>query len=157
MSVLDMAFVPSILLVRIGMFVWHGLPYVSSIEDGYLVLEGPVKKVKLDVPPEAQEYNPPYLNIDDEVSGFDEHPIPWQYAGQLDHESADKFQHRTFFCLLVKSVIHQDDRPKRVTENFLMLEPVEGESGSYRRVGMGRMRGRQKRFVGVENMRLRLV
>ncbi|KAF8847883.1 HET-domain-containing protein, partial [Acephala macrosclerotiorum] len=147
--------------------VWQGAPFISPVEDAFLVIEGPVRTFHFSISPERLGCDPQYMNIDHVVMDLEDDPIPWECVAKLDLEPENPQINRTFLCLLVKSVIRSDGRPRSAAESFLMLEPVKGTNECYRRVGMGHMFGKGKgrkvddmkygRFDGAERKNIRLV
>lgn len=126
---------------------WTGLPYTSEVKSTRLVLEGPTKEIKLSIPPETTNYNPLYLNVEDESPNFEGNPTPWRCTGQFDFED---FRPPTrYTCLLMHSrtsVKNQDEL--WFQDIFLILEPaLEATSPSvYRRVGIGAFFDKNTRF-----------
>jgi hypothetical protein len=138
---------------------WTGEPMVSDLLSTNLVVEGPVMQMRLRIDPRAKAFNPPYMNVGDEVQDFSDHPIPWRCAGQFDLEQ-DR-EDDLFTCLLVRSVTPDYEDPLdgyRLQETFLLLLPVPTLEGiDYRRVGIAMIRGNAPKFRSAEIKRIRLV
>ena len=133
---------------------WTGQPLVSSLESTSLVLEGPVKKLRLRADPRAQDFNPPYILHGDEVLDFEKHPIPWRCAGRLDME--DIPQDGMFTCLLMRSAMFSNnDRFHSLRETMLLLESAG--DGTYRRVGIAMIAGEDSEFATATTETLRLI
>lgn len=136
-----------------------GEPMISDISSTNLVVEGPVMQMRLRIDPRAQIFNPPYMDVGDEVQDFHNHPIPWRCAGQFDLEQ-DR-EDDLFTCLLVRSVTPDHDAPLNryhLQGTFLLLLPVPTPEGlCYRRVGIAMIRGNEPEFRSAEIKRIRLV
>ncbi|KAH7038284.1 uncharacterized protein B0I36DRAFT_359869 [Microdochium trichocladiopsis] len=104
--------------------IWGGLPLVSSLLCAELQLRGPLKRMRLTTVPEARVFNPPYLNVNEDIrrrTGAE--PIPWECAGGLDYQARDDevdYLDGNYDCfhLLTAKMAH------RTVEFFLVLEPV---------------------------------
>ncbi|KAJ1335024.1 HET domain-containing protein [Microdochium nivale] len=162
--------------------VWEGVPLVSRLLYAELLLQGVVMNIRLTTPPEARIYNPPKLNVDDDIrrESLDE-PMPWRCVGGFDEPSDDgnyQFPDDTYDCLLMHSMHRLE--PNSITgEVFLILEPVSASvmdermaSGKarafqgppvpcYRRIGIGHLAAdlthTKSYFADVENMLIRLI
>ncbi|KAM0266747.1 hypothetical protein ACHAPA_006523 [Fusarium lateritium] len=138
---------------------WTGEPMVSDLLSTNLVVEGPVMQMRLRVDPRAKAFNPPYMNVGDEVQDFSDNPLPWWCAGQFDLEQ-DR-QDDLFTCLLLRSVTPDDKYPSnsyQLQETFLLLLPVPTPQGmDYRRVGIAMIRGNEPEFRLAEIKRIRLL
>jgi len=133
---------------------WSYLPLTSDIKSTRLVIDGPIREISLSVAPEAEDFNPPYFDVENEKPDFDEHPIPWRSAGQFDAES--RRPPSRYLCLLLRSRIHE--KSKRVHETFLILEPSGHPTATaYRRVGIGFFSGRSRTFDSTVRRNLSLV
>ncbi|KAK6221436.1 hypothetical protein LQW54_001538 [Pestalotiopsis sp. IQ-011] len=129
---------------------WSGTPLVSKITTAQFHLEGPMQEIVLSVAPEALDFNPPYLNVGDEVANFAERPIPWRCAGSIDRGYSDKKQ--GFMCLLVSSKERKNGAAPEtfLHETVLLLKPVctnDPKTATYRRVGIANFRGFKRQFV----------
>lgn len=129
---------------------WSGTPLVSNITSAQLHIEGPIQEIVLSVAPEALDFNPPYLNVGDEVANFAESPIPWRCAGAIDPGHRDKKQ--SFTCLLVSSKERKNSAVPGtfLHETVLLLKPVctnDPKTATYRRVGIANFRGLKRQFV----------
>lgn len=137
---------------------WQGTPLLSDIEATNLVLEGPVQQFKLTVPIQAKEFNPPYMNIDDEILDNSVNPIPWKCAAQFD----DGIERggSLFTCLLMRSSpLTIPGSPDELLETFLILLPTEGGSSveNYQRVGIGSFRAETTMFKAPSRKKIRLL
>jgi hypothetical protein len=134
---------------------WSDLPLTSDVKSTRLVIDGPIREILLSVAPEAEDFNPPYFNVENEKPDFDKHPIPWRCAGQFDAES--RRPPARYLCLLLRSRIHE--KSNRVHETFLILEPSSGHptATAYRRVGIGSFTGQSPTFDSTVRRNLNLV
>lgn len=128
---------------------WTGIPLLSDIEHTHLVLRGPVRVLKLRISPLATDYNPPYLDVNDEQPDFSEDPIPWRCAGQFDSGGCEDSVAYTCF-LMQSSRLVRADSTICIKETFLILQPssVDGSTNTYRRVGLGHFRFGASHFEG---------
>ena len=134
---------------------WAGEPMLSAIVNIHLVLEGPMKRMRLRVDPRARDFNPPYLNVGDEEPDLGENPLPWRCAGQFDRENVREDE--MFTCILMRSAWRAGRRDGDfLLETFLMLLP-EQEEGVFRRVGLGTFRSGETLFGDAESKKIRLV
>jgi hypothetical protein len=125
--------------------VWTSEPFTSDVKSSWLIIEGPVKEITLGMAPLATDFDPPYLDVDDEEQDFAKHPIPWRCAGQSDQGMLSRSQ---YLCLLLRSWTYKDRDVIR--ETFLILEPclaTTGRRNAYRRVGLGNIRGERRTFA----------
>lgn len=137
---------------------WTGEPMVSDILSSTMVIEGPVREMRLRLDPKAKNYNPPYMNIDSEKPDFAKNPIPWRCMGRFDLE--DEREDDLFTCLLVRSVTPEvRDAPVfACQETFLLLVPVSSSLGTvYQRVGIAMIRADKTEFESAETRPLRLL
>ena len=123
---------------------WTSRPFVSDIESSRLVISGPVKHIFFGVAPEAEDCNPPYCNVKDEVPDFSKKPLPWRCVAQFDRE------HRRpparHLCLLIRSRVSSKTGYR--VETFLILEeaPSCASGVKYCRIGLGMLRGYTANF-----------
>ncbi|KAK6088498.1 heterokaryon incompatibility protein [Seiridium cupressi] len=139
---------------------WAGTPLLSDITSAVSFLEGPIQVITLSVAPEARAFNPPYLNVGDELLNFDKSSIPWHCAGRFDHSSNPPKS--DYACLLVQSRIHYNDIGARdwCHETFLMLElvaPDDPASNTYRRIGIANFWGVEQQFNRNDIRQIRLI
>jgi hypothetical protein len=134
---------------------WGGEPLTSDIKSTRLVIDGPVCEIPLAVAPEAANFNPPYFNVGTETPNLDKHPIPWRCSGQFDVENR-KTSNR-YLCLLLRSMTLETGENLR--EVFLILEPSPAGPAriTYRRIGLGQIRGKTETFDLRARRRLHLV
>lgn len=136
---------------------WAGSPMVSDLLTAKLVIEGPIKQMKLRIDPRARKFHPPYMNVGDEEPDFNLNPIPWRCAGQFDLEK--EREDDLFICLLMRSVTWSgEDRTYNVQETFLILLPdPNGDGDTYQRIGIAMFRGKEATFGPAERRRIQLV
>ncbi|KAK9778574.1 putative Heterokaryon incompatibility domain-containing protein [Seiridium cardinale] len=139
---------------------WAGTPLLSDITSAVLFLEGPIQVITLSVAPEARAFNPPYLNVGDELLNFDKGSIPWHCVGRFDHSSNPPKSN--YACLLVQSRIRYNDIGARgwCHETFLMLElvaPDDPASNTYRRIGIANFHGVGEQFNRNDIRQIRLI
>lgn len=123
---------------------WSYLPLMSEIKSTRLVIDGPIREILLSVAPEAEAFNPPYFDVENEKPDFDKGPIAWRCAGQFDAES--RRAPARYLCLLLRSRIYKT--LNKVREKFLILEPSSGHPTvtAYRRVGIGSIKDESRTF-----------
>ncbi|ETS86958.1 hypothetical protein PFICI_00786 [Pestalotiopsis fici W106-1] len=122
--------------------LWTGTPFVSGIKAAQVQVRGPVQDIVLSVAPEGRDFNPPKMNVGDEVPDFEKGPIPWCCTGRIDHGSGAK---QSYTCLLVLS----SGSPTPYQEVALLLEPVisnDSTGTTYRRVGIAKFLIKETRF-----------
>jgi hypothetical protein len=137
---------------------WTGEPMVSDILSSTMIIEGPVREMRLRLDPRTKRFNPSYMNIDDEKPDFSGNPIPWRYAGRFDLE--DEREDDRFTCLLVRSVTPEARcRPVYASqETFLLLVPISTSEGTaYNRVGLAMIRGDKTEFASAETKTIRIL
>lgn len=145
---------------------WAGEPMLSNLLSSTLILEGPVKELKLRVDERARKFNPPYMNVGDEeleVKRADQggNPIPWRCAGQFDNEIVREDHH--YSCLLMRSRWFNREKDgfsvTEVIETFLILVGERRSDGDevFRRVGIAMIRGEESMFSNASRTRIRLV
>ncbi|KAF4973293.1 hypothetical protein FSARC_368 [Fusarium sarcochroum] len=136
---------------------WTGDPMVSDITSANLVIEGPVRQIRLRVDPKGATFHPPYMNVGDEEPDFSKHPIPWRCAGQFDLEQ--ERQDDMFTCLLVRSVTSPvETAAYQLQETFLLLLPVpNSDDMTYQRIGIAMFRGHETEFGSAETKTIRLM
>jgi hypothetical protein len=121
--------------------VWTSEPLVSEVKSSRLILEGPTKEIVLSVAPSGKDYNPTYLDVDNEKPDFGKQPFPWRCSGQFD--SGPRMSPTQYLCLLLRSK-NCSDRAY-INETFLILEPSSG-TNIYRRVGIANFIGERQSF-----------
>jgi hypothetical protein len=124
---------------------WTGIPLVSNITAAQARVRGPIQDFVLSIAPEARDFNPPYLNVGDEVPDFKKHPIPWRCSGRIDEDGDAK---QSYTCLLLWSYA-PPARENYDQEIFLLLKPVNStdSTATYRRVGIAKFRGEKSQFT----------
>ncbi|KPA38066.1 het protein [Fusarium langsethiae] len=121
---------------------WAGEPMVSDILSSIMVVEGLVREMRLRLDPRTKNFNPHFMNIDDEKPDFSETPIPWLCTGRFDLE--DEREDDVFTCLLARSVSPE-----------ARFSTTEGTA--YRRVGLAMIRGNKSEFTSAETKTIRLL
>ncbi|KAJ4244796.1 hypothetical protein NW762_014373 [Fusarium torreyae] len=136
---------------------WTGEPMVSDLTSTNLIMEGPVRQIRLHIDPKGATFHPPYMNVGDEKPDFNKNPIPWKCAGQFDleHEREDDL----FTCILVRSVASPEEQATyQLQETFLLLLPVPDSDGmTYQRFGIAMIRGSESEFGSAERKTIRLI
>ncbi|PTD08133.1 hypothetical protein FCULG_00005829, partial [Fusarium culmorum] len=138
--------------------IWAGEAMVSDIVPSTMVIEGPVRQIRLRLDPRTKNFNPPFMNVGDEEPDFSETPLPWRCPGRFDLE--DEREDDIFTCLLVRSVSPEsrDSLAYPYQETFLLLVPVSTSEGTaYNRVGLAMIRGDQSEFASAETKKIRLL
>jgi Heterokaryon incompatibility protein (HET) len=121
--------------------IWTSEPFVSEVRSSRLMLEGPIQEVMLSVAPKGKDYNPTYMDVNNEKPDFAKGPIPWRCAGQFD--TGPRMSPSQYCCLLLRST--EDSEKLYIRETFLILEPCLG-TNTYRRVGIGNFTGESRSF-----------
>ncbi|KAF0638650.1 hypothetical protein FPSE5266_04709 [Fusarium pseudograminearum] len=137
---------------------WTGEPMVSDIVSSTMIVEGPVRQMRLRLDPRTKNFNPPFMNVGNEEPDFSETPVPWRCPGRFDLE--DEREDDLFTCLLVRSVSPEsrDSLAYPYQETFLLLVPVStSEDTAYNRVGLAMIRGDQSEFASAETKKIRLL
>ncbi|KXJ93537.1 heterokaryon incompatibility protein-domain-containing protein [Microdochium bolleyi] len=118
--------------------VWQGAPLVSELRRAELQLRGPMREVRFSTVPEARVYDPPYLNIGDDIRRASaKDPIPWDCAGGFDEPQSPggddslsngggEFLDGTYTCLLLRRTVPRVGANVRSHETFLILQLVSG-------------------------------
>lgn len=137
---------------------WKGQHMVSEVEDTKLVIEGPVKQLRLRVDLRNPVANPAYINVNNEDLDFSKNPVPWRCSGQFDleHEREDD----KFTCLLMRTTTANDGGEfSFLQETFLILLPIPDAPShdTYMRVGIATTRGTTAEFDVTERKCLQLV
>lgn len=138
---------------------WSGPPMTSLLESGLLILNGPVKGLGLRVAPEAKDYNPAYLLVNNNGKDLSNRPTPWNCAGQFDDEKRHTDVEVTYTCLLLRST--KSKTAEFYKETFLILIPAtkisedrNGRCLGFRRVGIASIEGERRTFADAENQRV---
>ncbi|KAM0543432.1 hypothetical protein ACHAPJ_012296 [Fusarium lateritium] len=136
---------------------WSGDPMVSDLTSTNLIMEGPVRQIRLRVDPKGATFHPPYMNVEDEEPDFSKSPIPWRCAGQFDLEQ--ERQDDLFTCLLVRSMTSPGEHAGyKLQETFLLLLPVpDSDDLTYRRIGIAMFRGGETEFGSAERKTICLI
>ncbi|CAF3557597.1 unnamed protein product [Fusarium graminearum] len=137
---------------------WAGEPMVSDIVSSTMIVEGPVREMRLRLDHRTKNFNPPFMNVGNEEPDFSETPLPWRCPGRFDLE--DEREDDMFTCLLVRSVSPEsrDSLAYPYQETFLLLVPVSTSEGTaYNRVGLAMIRGDQSEFASAETKNIRLL
>jgi hypothetical protein len=121
---------------------WSGTPFLSNLHWSKLVIRGPTREIYLSEATDIKDCNPPYFNVNDEVTDPRELPLPWRCAVQWDKEGYR--EPGKWLCLLL-----QRQTPigfEFGAETFLVLEGLEdnGSERAWRRIGIGSL-GRHRR------------
>lgn len=127
---------------------WLGTPFLSDLLSSKLVVRGPTRKIHLAEATEIPDCNPPYFNINDEITGTGRFPLPWRCAVQWDEECYR--EPSTWLCLLLQ---RQTPAGYELSgETFLVLEEVGGESSGceWRRIGIGSIGRDRSREVSAD-------
>ena len=126
---------------------WTAKPFVSDVKSTRLLVNGPVREIVLSIAPKGKDFNPPYLDADNEKPDFDFKRFPWRYAGQFDVKRPTS--PTRYLCLLVRSRVYKDEESIKyeaaIRETYLILEACS-DSDSYRRVGIGNFMGGSSDF-----------
>ncbi|KAJ4205045.1 hypothetical protein NW759_014709 [Fusarium solani] len=138
---------------------WTGLAMASRVQSTSLVIRGPLKDLRFRIAPESGS-NPPYFHLEGEELDSSS-PMPWSCAGQFDDATVSRDGFDTYTCLLVRSRFQEKSKFHRDT--FLILEPVSSSSHetptshpSFRRIGIGSIRGKESAFLLAEEKELEL-
>jgi hypothetical protein len=123
---------------------WAGEPYLSDIQSCNLTISGPARETYLEVALGGKLSNPPYFNIDGEVSDSSESAVPRPCSAQFDRE--EERSPDMFLCLLVRRRLNVSTGFR--TETFLILERATTlpPHEKFRRIGLGMFRGYRDRF-----------
>jgi hypothetical protein len=126
---------------------WASEPLVSEVKSSRLVLGGPIQEITLSVSPKGKDFNPTYLDVDNEELDFGKGPFPWRCSGQFDN--GPRMSPTQYSCLLLRSTVYSEPTEHtdkvHVRETFLILEPCSG-TNVYRRVGIGNFMGESRSF-----------
>ncbi|KAH8172819.1 heterokaryon incompatibility protein (HET) domain-containing protein [Sarocladium implicatum] len=141
---------------------WAGEPLLSELFSTRLVLEGPVRKMRLRVDPRGTDIVLSQWKMGDEEPVITkDDPTPWRYKGRFDQHDEHGDGHDVYTCLHMRSTSRLDDEVGRhMNDTFLVLVQVqaeEEEDGVFRRVGVGKVGSREKAFADAPKVTIRIV
>ncbi|KAI0451810.1 HET-domain-containing protein [Xylaria acuta] len=111
---------------------WAGVDNASAVRRARVSIKGPVRDIPLASFDEGQKFNPPYLHgFGESVDYRGKTSIPWQYCGELDDGA--RMKPSIYFF--------------KIYEIFLILESVDNsDTSTFRRIGLGQIRGPERTF-----------
>ncbi|KAH9213697.1 heterokaryon incompatibility protein-domain-containing protein [Leptodontidium sp. 2 PMI_412] len=124
---------------------WSSEPLVSDVKSSRVIIEGPVLALTFNTSPESLKFSPPYLNVNDEKLDFEKQGVPWRCSAQFDlFEAKDRIFPASYLCLLLRSSVYKSGN--YTEETFMILKPVVDLKNTYRRTGIGGIRGDKRTF-----------
>ncbi|KAI8944377.1 HET-domain-containing protein [Xylaria longipes] len=133
---------------------WTGVDNASAVQYTRIHIKGPVRDIPLASFDEGQKVYPPYLYAFGESVDFrGKTQVPWRCCGELDDRT--RMKPSTYFCLFLFSCHRNSDK---IDEIFLILESVDNsDTSTFRRIGLGRIRGSERTFNINNQMSISLV
>ncbi|KAH6721524.1 heterokaryon incompatibility protein-domain-containing protein [Leptodontidium sp. MPI-SDFR-AT-0119] len=124
---------------------WSSEPLVSDVKSSRVIIEGPVLALTFNTSPESLKFSPPYFNVNDEKLDFEKQGVPWRCSAQFDlFEAKDRIFPASYLCLLLRSSVYKSGN--YTEETFMILKPVVDLKNTYRRTGIGGIRGDKRTF-----------